>query len=180
MRESRSSESSCAISKNSILAQNSSFYAKFYLSSVFLRDSSDERMVSMLRSFVMKRNALLCEQKNRIKVSLLNTMKQKVFQFCEDIEKTAIKRVAIYGTGENAIEIFQHLPPAAQIVAVVDGKTKSQGNSFFGITIQSPQILNEIHVDDIIVTSFANAQYIVKRIQEIYNNRDIPRIHYMS
>ena len=72
-------------------------------------------------------------------------------------EGPAVRNVAVWGTGACARELLPLLSPEVDVVAFVDNRASSWGQSFSGVTIVAPSALSTIAYDRLIIASEAVA-----------------------
>ncbi|WP_051555489.1 glycosyltransferase family 2 protein [Anaerovibrio lipolyticus] len=85
------------------------------------------------------------------------------------------KRIVVFGAGEIGEKVVSMLKKSNCEVLVVDNSTKRQGEDFFGITIQSPNILNSLTYGMVLIANYMYSGEILSQINsmEIDNKIDV-------
>jgi predicted transcriptional regulator len=78
------------------------------------------------------------------------------------------QRIVLFGGAETAAMVIQavHKFPHAEIIGIVDNDQSKWGQTFEGITIQSPDTITSMEPDTIIIASFARQDEIFASIQD--------------
>ncbi|MFH1673096.1 MAG: hypothetical protein ABIF87_06695, partial [Pseudomonadota bacterium] len=86
----------------------------------------------------------------------------KLMKFYSD----GIERIVFFGAAETCEVVFTAIKKTPmRVVGIVDNDVKKHGINFFDFIITSPEILNHIDFDGIIITTFANQDAIYNQIK---------------
>ena len=99
-------------------------------------------------------------------VQLYSAAKREVALRLDRLQGEGIKSIVLFGASETAEVVHAAVKETLlNVSAIVDSNPDKHGKPFNGFTIQSPEKLNEIKADAIVITSFAKQEEIHKHIR---------------
>ncbi len=124
-----------------------------------LTPDGERRKFDLLMSYVKETVTLYKNAKEGLKTKL------------NDLVEESIKTVVLYGAADTAELAFSAADEVGlDIVAVVDSNLKKQGTEFLGMIIESPDIIEELSPDAVLISSFGYQDQIyddIKYLEEI-------------
>lgn len=97
-------------------------------------------------------------------VRLYGAVKSEISGILREFQDENIHTIVLFGVAETAEVVHAAMKQTdLEIVGVVDSDPKKQGQLFNGLVIQAPEMLQQIHPDAVVITSFG-------RQEEIYDS----------
>jgi len=94
-------------------------------------------------------------------IRLYGGAKGEIGKRIEQIRSDGIRTVALFGAAHTAEVVYAVIREVQlEVAAVVDSDSKKQGTPFGDLIIQSPEILRNIDVDAVVITSFGKQEEI--------------------
>lgn len=101
-------------------------------------------------------------------VQLYGAAKREVALRLDRLKEDGISKIALFGAAETAEVVHAALKDSSfRVVGIVDSDTDKHGKPFNGFVIQPAEILAQLKVDAVVITSFARQEEIHARIRQI-------------
>lgn len=145
----------------------------------YMKELEDQGLITARGDNNRRTSYFLTEEGEKLQQSLSLSSSAEVIQLYgaakrrfnakfRHLHRDGVKRVALFGaaeTGEVALAAARGTP--VEIVAVVDNDPVKHGTPFGNITVAHPNVLGEIQVDAVIVTSFAHQVEILRQVAHL-------------
>jgi FlaA1/EpsC-like NDP-sugar epimerase len=107
-------------------------------------------------------------------VRLYGTVKDEIANILKGFYKEGIRTVVLFGVAETAEIVYAAAKRTALvIIGVVDSDSAKQGRIFNGLEIRSPEEIEKIRPDAVIITSFGRQEEIYQQVRTIAGDREI-------
>ena len=104
-------------------------------------------------------------------VRLYGSVKNEIANILNTFYDEGIRTIVLFGVAETAEIVYAAVKRTALvIIGVVDSDTAKQGRIFNGLEIHSPQALNRIQPDAVVITSFGRQEEIFQQVRSISGN----------
>lgn len=114
-----------------------------------------------------RRNSLLFHYMNET-IGLYKNAKTEFGRILKEFIKEKIKKIVLFGAGETAEVVYNAARALGfQIIGIVDSNSEKQGGEFMGMTIESPDRIEKLNPDGIIITSFGFSNDIYNGIKHL-------------
>lgn len=101
-------------------------------------------------------------------VRLYGAVKLEISSILREFSGENIRTVALFGVAETAEVVHAAMKQTdLVIVGVVDSDTKKQGKPFNGLVIQAPEMLQQMHPDAVVITSFGKQEEIYESVKNL-------------
>lgn len=105
-------------------------------------------------------------------VRLYTAFKSAIMAKLQDLSRRGIRKVALFGASETCeLALLAMRESNYDVVALVDNDPEKQGRIFHNQVISSPRILEEIHCEAIIVTTFGRQDEICDQIAPLASRK---------
>jgi len=108
-------------------------------------------------------------------LKLYSMVKDRVLIILEEFlsEQKGKMKVALYGAGEVAEVIFNTLMDMENVIitGIVDDSVEKQKKTFYSFPVMSPQKLDQISPDVVIITSWFYTREMSNRIKELHGSK---------
>lgn len=101
-------------------------------------------------------------------VRLYGSVKNEIANILNTFYDEGIRTIVLFGVAETAEIVYAAAKRTALvIIGVVDSDTDKQGKIFNGLEIRSPQDINLIRPDAVVITSFGRQEEIFQQVRTI-------------
>lgn len=100
-------------------------------------------------------------------IQLYGAAKREVAERLNRLHSDGIFSVVLFGAAETCEVVYSAIKETPlKVIAVVDNDPKKQGKAFNGLIVQHPEVLRQISVDAIVITSFGKQDEIFDYIKQ--------------
>jgi len=101
-------------------------------------------------------------------VRLYGTVKTEISNILNGFYKEGIRSIVLFGVAETAEIVYAAIKQTQlEITGVVDSDVNKQGRVFNGLKIQSPDQLEKIKPDAVVITSFGRQEEIYHQVRRL-------------
>lgn len=105
-------------------------------------------------------------------VRLYGTVKNEIANILNDFYIEGIRTIVLFGVAETAEIVYAAAKRTALvIIGVVDSDNTKQGRIFNGLEIRSPEDIQEIRPDAVVITSFGRQEEIYQLVRTISGDK---------
>lgn len=104
-------------------------------------------------------------------VRVYSSLKQSILNKLSALERKGVRKVVLFGASETCEVVLSALRHSSfEVVAVVDNDPEKHGKIFHGQVIASPRILDDLHCQAVIITTFGHQDEICCQISALSLN----------
>ena len=118
-----------------------------------------------------KRRYLLGEYSAEI-VQIYSRLKQTIREKLAELASQKIRTMALFGASETCEVVLSAIKDSPfRVIALVDNDPGKQGKSFNGHIVSPPVVLENLHFDAMLITTFSHQQEIIKQMQSLQHTQ---------
>jgi DNA-binding MarR family transcriptional regulator len=107
-------------------------------------------------------------------VQLYSAVKKEVTTILNSFTDEGIRDVVLFGAAETAEIVYSAIKETSlRVIGIIDNDTDKRGAKFNGFNISSPEMLNEMKFDAVIIASFGKQEEIYRSIKSVSGGRII-------